>query len=880
MKDQLYLGTIVYDKTYSHSHGSILYIKKQLAENKILCVNERDWSESVHDVKNICKAYCDERNANQLFISEAHFIRSKNILLENKTKVGLLTESPIRRPILREPKPVEPKPAEPKPIVQPKPVEIEIPSVVSKPLFDIGDKARDDKGNHYIVLGRDKVCDKYIARNNITKERLPFKPSELIKEGREKKKLGEETTGKTGLKLKKEIKAYEDLPMDEARSLFEQLTPVHEPEIVDQLPAVRTDINKKALTAILTKLFGTSPQQAAEIIAKSETPEMRKKIDVGTVQLLSQFGVPQKEASKFVRQYRDANIIDMMVAINELMAKHGIGKLPGAGSRKMIGADDDMEEVETYEDLPKNEYVEQDPLTQRYQGGLYEGIKEDFYMLSSKTLNQQLYECSMNLKEGEDHIESIVNNVLLKRSGKVSQSDIDNTAEYISKVFGDNLEEVKKKIESILYSEKTLVTKEPLESPEEDVPSDLPPEADEAETKIKPNEFSGSIWGAHPKKKCSSCKTGECCKGTDPNCQCGCQDDNELNEKLAKCKKCGGEAKIYNTGKKATSGNFKGYYTGDWIVSCKQCDNEYHGCDHKPMSVSGWNKGNIEEGTDSNKTYSGGVSQAEISSYLNDLRTSGATNMFGAGAYIERDFNLSKQEAREALVYWMEHFEADEVNEASDLNKIGYIEARKLINRETARINKDMNDPDWIPTKKDLIIQSIFYKMLDKDEGKSIEFSDEELAYLTNMTRMGAYKATSKAKQSFKKTPQGKEWAKYGAPLEEDEETQDFDADLEETTIEDLETCPGCGSKEVNLQHSEDYQDEWYQCKKCGKKIEERKTVEEDKGKDVTNLVKKIEKTDTEKLVGLGAAALVGIAAYKLGKKFIKSVGPELGELK
>jgi predicted RNA-binding Zn-ribbon protein involved in translation (DUF1610 family) len=285
------------------------------------------------------------------------------------------------------------------------------------------------------------------------------------------------------------------------------------------------------------------------------------------------------------------------------------------------------------------------------------------------------------------------------------------------------------------------------------------------------------------------------------------------------------------------------------------------------MSVSGWNKSNIEEGTDSNKTYSGGVSQEEISSYLNDLRASGVTNMFGAGAYIERDFNLSKQEAREALVYWMEHFEADEVNEASDLNKIGYIEARKLINRETARISREMGSEDWIPTKKDLIIQSIFYKMLDKDEGKSIEFSDEELAYLTNMTRMGAYKATSKAKQSFKKTPQGKEWAKYGAPLEE-------------TTIEDLETCPGCGSKEVNLQHSEDYQDEWYQCKKCGKKIEERQAVEEDKGKDVTNLVKKIEKTDTEKLVGLGAAALVGIAAYKLGKKFIKSVGPELGELK
>lgn len=68
--------------------------------------------------------------------------------------------------------------------------------------------------------------------------------------------------------------------------------------------------------------------------------------------------------------------------------------------------------------------------------------------------------------------------------------------------------------------------------------------------------------------------------------------ETRLNEKLAKCRRCGGDAELYNTGKKATSGNFKGSWTGDWVAACKQCDNEYHGCDYKPWTVKNWNKQN------------------------------------------------------------------------------------------------------------------------------------------------------------------------------------------------------------------------------------------------------------------------------------------------
>ena len=39
--------------------------------------------------------------------------------------------------------------------------------------------------------------------------------------------------------------------------------------------------------------------------------------------------------------------------------------------------------------------------------------------------------------------------------------------------------------------------------------------------------------------------------------------------------------------------------------------------------------------------------------YLEDLRDSGEINMFGAGAYLESEFCLSKREARDVLMDWM-----------------------------------------------------------------------------------------------------------------------------------------------------------------------------------------------------------------------------------
>jgi hypothetical protein len=39
--------------------------------------------------------------------------------------------------------------------------------------------------------------------------------------------------------------------------------------------------------------------------------------------------------------------------------------------------------------------------------------------------------------------------------------------------------------------------------------------------------------------------------------------------------------------------------------------------------------------------------------YLNRLRESGATNMYGAAPYLEMEFDMTRREARQVLIEWM-----------------------------------------------------------------------------------------------------------------------------------------------------------------------------------------------------------------------------------
>lgn len=46
--------------------------------------------------------------------------------------------------------------------------------------------------------------------------------------------------------------------------------------------------------------------------------------------------------------------------------------------------------------------------------------------------------------------------------------------------------------------------------------------------------------------------------------------------------------------------------------------------------------------------------------YLDELRESGETNMYGAGSYLRNEFVISKAEASHILSYWMETFGEDD----------------------------------------------------------------------------------------------------------------------------------------------------------------------------------------------------------------------------
>lgn len=46
----------------------------------------------------------------------------------------------------------------------------------------------------------------------------------------------------------------------------------------------------------------------------------------------------------------------------------------------------------------------------------------------------------------------------------------------------------------------------------------------------------------------------------------------------------------------------------------------------------------------------------EHKKFLDDLRESGKTNMFGAAPYLEAEFDLERKEAKAVLMEWMDSF--------------------------------------------------------------------------------------------------------------------------------------------------------------------------------------------------------------------------------
>ena len=57
------------------------------------------------------------------------------------------------------------------------------------------------------------------------------------------------------------------------------------------------------------------------------------------------------------------------------------------------------------------------------------------------------------------------------------------------------------------------------------------------------------------------------------------------------------------------------------------------------------------------------MNREEAFEYLDSLRESGVTNMFGAAAYLQERFDCSRAEAREMLFDWMETYSERKKNE-------------------------------------------------------------------------------------------------------------------------------------------------------------------------------------------------------------------------
>lgn len=53
----------------------------------------------------------------------------------------------------------------------------------------------------------------------------------------------------------------------------------------------------------------------------------------------------------------------------------------------------------------------------------------------------------------------------------------------------------------------------------------------------------------------------------------------------------------------------------------------------------------------------------EYLEYLDKLRESGVTNMYGAGSFIERAFDIPLKDAHKILTYWMHTFSERHPNE-------------------------------------------------------------------------------------------------------------------------------------------------------------------------------------------------------------------------
>jgi len=111
----------------------------------------------------------------------------------------------------------------------------------------------------------------------------------------------------------------------------------------------------------------------------------------------------------------------------------------------------------------------------------------------------------------------------------------------------------------------------------------------------------------------------------------------------------------------------------------------------------------------------------EMFEFLDNLRESGVTNMFGAGPYLTKEFGLGKKLAREILKRWMETFSKRHPAPEPDMPIPQVLAATKVhpvvepvVEPKPKKVKKPAVDKK--PTKKSIII-----KMVSELKGASVE---------------------------------------------------------------------------------------------------------------------------------------------------------------
>ena len=143
--------------------------------------------------------------------------------------------------------------------------------------------------------------------------------------------------------------------------------------------------------------------------------------------------------------------------------------------------------------------------------------------------------------------------------------------------------------------------------------------------------------------------------------------------------------------------------------------------------------------------------EKEMFTYLDELRDSGVTNMFGAAPYLQREFDLEKREAREILAKWMQMNEVELTQDFGELDE----DHTKRENNQLKKISKQLKKSVKSHAKQSKTIDKIVKEnvspddavmelrnIVDEIEQKSDEARDIVRQYFPNeLSRLDAYGA-------------------------------------------------------------------------------------------------------------------------------------------